>query len=415
MTISDATHDLLDPEVVQQPCDYYRWLRSTDPVHEVVPGTFVVSRMDLIREVVNQVSVFSSNATRFLHKGDWAEAGLRSLVPGLDDGAEVPGIIATADPPDHERQRRVLAKSFSAANIRALEPAIRKLVATSLASVDDDRVEWMGRVAEPVPMVMVARLLGFDDDHAPALKQLGYAMVERIGGLVPEARMQALEASAMADLLPLLEAYAEARNGSDAYGDGIITVVADAARSGELDDVEAMGILTVLVAAGGESTTSLLGSAVRLLAEEPMLQQRLREDTDLVPAFVEESLRWDPPFRGHYRFVNTDTSLAGTAIPAGSHVVLMWAAANHDERSYTAPDEVRLDRPNARQHLGFGWGIHLCIGAPLARLEARVAIEELLAATSWVHVDADAFTGRYHPSLLVRRLESLPLILERGG
>jgi cytochrome P450 len=157
----------------------------------------------------------------------------------------------------------------------------------------------------------------------------------------------------------------------------------------------------------------LLGTAVRILAERDDLQTRLRDDPSLIPSFVEEALRYDPPFRGHYRIVTGDTTLAGTAIPAGAHVVLLWPAGNRDEQVYDEPDEVRLDRPNARNHVGFGWGIHLCIGAPLARLETRVALEELLGATVRFGIDSEALTPAYHASLLVRRLESLPLVLEQ--
>jgi len=412
--MSDGTDALFDPEVVQEPFDYYRQLRTTDPVHEVVQGTFTVTRMDLIHEVVNNTAVYSSTATAFLHKGGWPDAGLRPLVPDVD--ADIPGIIATADPPAHERQRKVLAKKFSTTSIRALEPAFRALVTEAISEASaDGRFEWMSQLAEPLPMVMVARLLGFGDEDAPALKRLGYSMVERIGGFASEERMQQLEAASVDDLAPVVDAYIEARGGSDAYGDGIISTVARAVDDGDLDDVEAMGILTVLVAAGGESTTSLLGTTVRNLAERADLQDRLRRDPVLIPTFIEEALRYDPPFRGHYRIVTRDTVLADKSIPAGSHVVLMWPAANRDELTYDRPDDFVVDRPNARYHVGFGWGIHLCIGAPLARLEAKVAIEELLTATRGVRLDPDALPLRYHPSLLVRRLEALPLVLDRAA
>jgi len=405
---------LFDRGVVQDPFDYYAQLRDDDPVHEVVPGAFIVTRMDLIQAVVADTSVYSSTAPGFLHLGDQLRPGLRPILPGADslDGA-VPGIIATADPPDHERQRRVLAKHFTTTAIRAMEPGFRALVHGALERVrDDGRIEWMGDVAEPLPMVMVTRLLGLSDDDAPALKRLGYGMVERIGGFVPEPRMQELDVDGIADMAPLLNAYVQARGGSAVSGDGIIATIARVVDNAELDDVEALGILTVLVAAGGESTTSLLGTAVRIVAEHPEVQERLRSNSDLIPAFVEEALRYDPPFRGHYRVTTEDTVLDRTKIPAGSHVVLMWPAANRDEHVYDHADDVRLDRPNARYHVGFGWGIHLCIGAPLARLEARVALEELLGATRRVRLDADALT--YHPSLLVRRLEALPLVLDRA-
>src|SRR4029453_18148962 len=252
--------------------------------------------------------------------------------------------------------------------------------------------------------------LGFGDEQAPQLKQLGYAMVERIGGFAPE-RLGDLDAAGVEDMAPVIEAYTRARQDPTTYRDGIIGTVAQAAKHGELDDLEAIGILTLLIAAGGESTTSLLGTAVRILAEAPDLQDRVLADRTLVPAFVEEALRYDPPFRGHYRVVTRDTTLGDTHLPAGAHLVLMWPAANRDDTAYQRPDEVQLDRPNPRYHLGFGWGIHLCIGAPLARLEATVAIDILLTRTRRFHIDHDSAPLRYHPSLMVRRLTALPLVL----
>jgi cytochrome P450 len=131
-----------------------------------------------------------------------------------------------------------------------------------------------------------------------------------------------------------------------------------------------------------------------------------------VPNFVEEALRYDPPFRGHYRVVTRDTELGGMPLPAGSHLVLVWPAANRDPAVYEDAGEIRLDRPNPRHHVGFGWGIHLCLGAPLARVEAKVAIETLLTRTRRFRLDPDRLPLRYHPSLMVRRLASLPLVLE---
>jgi cytochrome P450 len=294
-----------------------------------------------------------------------------------------------------------------------MEPEFEALASDALSEIGPDgRFEWMSRVAEPLPMVMVARILGLPDALAPALKKQGYAMVERISGFVAEDRIPQLEEAGINGMAPVIEAYTQARQGSVEYADGMIGIVAQAVADGELNDLEAVGILNLVIAAGGESTTSLTGTGVRILAERPDLQDELRARPSLVPNLVEEALRYDPPFRGHYRLITQDTELAGTPLPAGSHLVLMWPAANRDQAAYDHPDEVRLDRPNPRNHVGFGWGIHLCVGAPLARIEAKVAIETLLARTRRFRIDPDQLPLRYHPSLMVRRLVTLPLVLE---
>jgi cytochrome P450 len=405
---------LFDPDVVQEPHDYYRRLREHDPVHEVAgTSTFLVTRMDLIHDVVSRTDLFSSDSAEFLHKGDWPTPGLRAAMSSYSGTA---GILATADPPDHQRQRRVVGRVFSATAIRGMEPEFRALVTDALSHVGSEgRIEWMSRVAEPLPMVMVARVLGLPDSIAPKLKRQGYAMVERIGGFVPEDKILQLEDAGINGLTTVLEAYAQARQSSAQEHHGLIGTVAQAVDDGELDELEAMGVLALIISAGGESTTSLIGTAVRILAERADLQDRLRTDTSLVPTFVEEALRYDPPFRGHYRVVTQDTTLADTPLPAGSRVILMWPAANRDDAAYDNPEDVRLDRPNPRSHVGFGWGIHLCVGAPLARMEAKVAIETLLAQTRQFRLDPAEPLLRYHPSLMVRRLASLPLVLGAPG
>jgi cytochrome P450 family 144 len=414
MSRSEADIDaLFDSNVVQDPHDYYRDLRENRPVHEVAgTGTFLVTRMDLIHEVVGQTETFSSRTGEFLHKGDWAVPALRPATSGYSSDI-AGGAVATADPPDHERQRKVVARKLSASRMRAMEPEFRSLVIDALSHIGaDGRLDWMSKVAEPLPMVMVARILGLPDALAPELKKQGYAMVERISGFVPEDRVQALEDEGINGLAPVLEAYMQAKEGSTAYGDGLIGIVVQAVHDGELNELEALGILSVLIAAGGESTTSLTGTAVRILAERLDLQDELRGRPSLVPNFVEEALRYDPPFRGHYRVVTRDTELGGRPLPAGSHLVLVWPAANRDPAVYEDAGEIRLDRPNPRHHVGFGWGIHLCLGAPLARVEAKVAIETLLARTRQFRLDPDRLPLRYHPSLMVRRLASLPLVVE---
>jgi cytochrome P450 family 144 len=176
--------------------------------------------------------------------------------------------------------------------------------------------------------------------------------------------------------------------------------------TGELDDVTALTMMLTLFGAGGESTSSLLGSTVWILAERPDVQRAVRDDQRLLGAFIEETLRYEPPFRGHYRHVRNATTLSGVALPADSHLLLLWGAANRDPEHFDEPDEFRLDRPSAKNHLTFGKGAHFCVGAALARLEARIVLTHLLDATTWI--DA-ADVGEWLPSILVRRLKSLQL------
>jgi cytochrome P450 len=167
-----------------------------------------------------------------------------------------------------------------------------------------------------------------------------------------------------------------------------------------------MTMMITLFSAGGESTASLIGSAAHVLADHLDVQERVRENPELLGTFLEEVLRYEPPFRGHYRHVLNDTTLCGVDLDAGSRLVLLWGAANRDPSHFENANEFRLDRTGGKGHISFGKGAHFCVGAALARLEARVVIGELLKRTS--HIEATD-TGRWLPSLLVRRLERLQL------
>jgi cytochrome P450 len=188
----------------------------------------------------------------------------------------------------------------------------------------------------------------------------------------------------------------------------ILGAIARAIEANVLDVGEACIILQTLLSAGGESTTSLLGNSVRLLAEHQDVQSTLRAHPDLIPAFVEESLRLESPFRFLFRSTAKDTQLGDLPIPAGSTVLLFWGAANRDPAAFPEPDAIDLHRRLPRRHVAFGRGIHHCVGAPLARLEGQVVLKCLLERTSSIELDRDR-SPWWFDSLQVRRHASLPI------
>jgi cytochrome P450 len=176
-----------------------------------------------------------------------------------------------------------------------------------------------------------------------------------------------------------------------------------------------MLIASNLFAAGQETTARMLGTALRLIGENPELQQRLRDQRDRIPAFVEECVRLESPIQGNFRLARVPTTVGGIDLPAGTTVMVLNGAANRDPRQFDDPADVRLDRPNGRQHVGFGFGIHACAGAPLARAEGRVSLERLLDRMSDIRVsetehgppgDRHYF---YTPIYMLRGLEQLHL------
>ena len=388
---------------VQDPYPLYARLRDEGGVHRVGDsGYHLISSWDAVTEAANRPEDFSSNLTAPI-----TYSPQRGVVPLPMDGLGGPThILATADDPAHAVHRKLLLGQFTARRVSGLEP----LIAATFAGLWGDaagggNVEWMDAVANRLPMMIVARLIGVPDDDSDRLARWGYASTQLLDGLLSEEQA----AASMAALIELNAYISEHLDAArDAPGDALIDVLVTACDDGVLDRFTAQLLLISLFSAGGESTASLLGTAVTALATDAGLQQRLRDDPTLLGAFVEEILRLEPSFRAHHRHVVRDTDLAGTPLPRDSRLLLLWGAANRDPTHFEAPDELRLDRPGGKGHLTFGRGLHFCMGAPLARLEAVTVLRLLLEATSSFEAAA---VGPWLPSVLARRREYLRLTL----
>jgi cytochrome P450 len=227
-----------------------------------------------------------------------------------------------------------------------------------------------------------------------------------VEGLVSKGQMEAAGVAALELASYVTEQFQQAATNPQ---DNLLSDLATACATGELDELVALAIMITLFSAGGESTASLIGTAAWILTAHPNIQQQVRDQPELLGAFLEEVLRYDPPFRGHYRHVLNDTELGGVELPSGSRLLLLWGAANRDPSHFASPREFRLDRPAGKDHVAFGKGTHFCIGAALARLEAKIVLGQLLERTRAITAVG---TGRWLPSLLVRRLERLELACE---
>jgi cytochrome P450 len=294
-----------------------------------------------------------------------------------------------------------------AKRIRALEPLVADTVrALWTEGLRDGCIDWMAAIGNRLPMTLLGRLIGFPAPDIDRLVSGAYATTQMLdGAITPDQLHNAVTAAAeLAGYLA--DQFARAR---EHPGDNLLGDLARHCNAGQLAPETAVLILLQLVGAGGESTAGLLGNAAWLLAGRDELANQLRGNAELLPAFIEEVVRLESPFRGHYRHVLADTTLGGVDLPAGSHLLLLWGSANRDPAAFDTPDELRLDRPGGRAHLGFGKGDHFCIGAALARLEARIALTLLLDETTAITTtEAPAWI----PSVMVRRLERLPLRVE---
>ncbi len=396
--------DPFAPETLACPYEFYAALRREAPVHPVPgAGYFLVTRPEDIRAVVRDPGTFSSSLVPVLLGNlppDVREVRTRGLTP-VD-------VLATADPPSHTRQRQLVNRAFNVRRIAALEPRIRALADELIARfVDARRVEWMDAFAVPLPMTVIADLLGFPRADLPRLAAWSHQGVGVLSGT--SSRAAQLE---QARALVALQQYLLARFAAErtSPGDGVMGDLVRASAEGpeRLTTEEVVAILVQLLIAGNESTTGLVGSAAWLLARHPDVRRALVDDPALVPSFVEEALRLESPFQGLFRVVRADTELGGVRLAAGTRLMLVWAAANRDEHAYDRAGEIDLRRPSPKEHLAFGEGIHYCLGASLARLEARIAVERLLARLTGVRL-ARGWSPTWVQSVFVRRLAVLEL------
>jgi cytochrome P450 family 144 len=403
MTVVDDPTQFFSAAALQDPYPLYDRMRAEAPVHRIGDSVFyAVCGWNAVQEAVERVEDFSSNLTATMVFHDDGTVTPFDMIPAGDPAHA----LATADDPVHAMHRKILLPHLSARRVQIIEEFAAQ-TADRLwdENLHDGQIEWMSAMANRLPMTVVARLLGLPADDVDELIRLGYAATTLLDGVVTPDQLQAAGIAAFELSSYVLEHFENA-SASDEHG--LIADMAERYASGELEQAPAMGIMITLFSAAGESTASLLGSAAWILADRPDIQQQVREKPELLNAFIEEVLRFESPFRGHYRHVWRDTTLGGVEVPADSHLLLMWGAANRDPEHFEAPNEFRLNRTSAKDHLTFGKGVHFCVGAALARLEARIVLGMLLERTSWID---PTDVGNWLPSILVRRRERLQLVV----
>ena len=393
--MSRASVDLLDESVLSSPYEAFDRMRAAGSVHaDTALGLFFVVDHDAIREVLDNPDVYSSHLVAVLQRGG-AKVELPDTV--IPEGTDV---LAIADPPAHSAHRKLVQPAFGKREVQNLRAGIDLEVSGRVeALVAQGGGDWMAMVASPVPVRVISGILGLPNEDADRLVRWSDMAVELLGGIADDDRLSVIYESLAEFMLYVVDRIADTPT-------GLMVTVREAVEAGELTRDEAMSLVLQLVAAGTESTTSLLGSAVRIVAVDADVQSEIRRDPALIDDLIEETLRLESPFRGHFRVATRDTTLAGTPIPAGGRLMLLWGAANRDPVQFDEPQLLDLSRPAIKGHLGFGRGIHFCLGAHLARLEARRAVECLVERTADIRLAA-GHEDRYHQSLLIRRLEQV--------
>jgi cytochrome P450 len=405
-----------DPEVLQDPIPYYKALREVGPVwREPHRGVVILSGIEEILGVYADNESFSAIVAALgplvpLPKPDpgetWAQVieRRRHQIPMGDQ-------IVSIDPPEHTRHRALAGRLFTPNRLKENEEFMWALAERLIDEFSGDgEVEFGAAFARPFTLLVIADLLAVPaEDHE---KFRGWLRGDK--GNVGNPEGQSGGDQVFANLQPYFTRYVEQRRA--APGEDVMSRLATARfPDGELPDVAAVvRLASILFAAGQETTARLLAAGMRILAEQPALADELRRDSGGIPNFVEECLRLEGPIKSTHRLAVRDTRIGDVDVPAGTVVLGLVGAANRDPRVFDDPDRFDAKRSNARRNIAFGHGEHFCPGASLARAEARISLERLLARLDDVRL-VDAAALSYAPTFIIRGLNDLPLRFRARG
>jgi cytochrome P450 len=372
--------DPFSAEVVADPYPSFEVLLRKGPVHWLESRQmFMAVGYEAVSEVIRDPTVFSSQLGYAAQaKGVMSQGAHVDMdnVTGIDL-AELRLLIGT-DPPDHTRVRRLVSRAFTPKAVAQIEPRLRnasaELVSGLLANAERGDADLMRDVAIPFPVTVIAELLGVSPDRRDDFRRWSEALAGALSGNIDMEQATI----AGAELLTFLTEAVEERR--DHSGDDLMSRLLAGSTQDDpdrlsIDEVVANSLL--FLAAGSETTTNLIANAVAALAAHPDQTQELYGAPEMLPAMVEEVLRWDSPVQGLFRGTTKPITLAGIDLPERALVFVSFAAANRDPSHFEQADRFDITR-NPRDHLAFGHGIHHCIGASLARLEARLVFEALL-------------------------------------
>ena len=406
---TDAVDFYFDPEVAQDPYPYYEALRAQCPVtREPAHGAIVVTGYEETIAVLNDTVSFSncnSMAGPF--------SGFPEVAPGVDDVADLVeqhrhGMpmhehLPMLDPPEHTDHRALLMRLITPKRLSENEAFMWRLADSQIDGfVDRGAAEFITDFSNPYANLAITDLLGVPEEDRPGF-------TEKLGLNPGAGDVESNMLDALAFLYDAFSAYIEDRRASPRAD--VLTGLANARfpDGSEPTPIDCARIAAFLFAAGGDTTSRILATSMRILGEDPELQRRLRDDHTRIPNFVEEVLRYEGAVKADHRLTRRSTTIGGVDIPAGSVVALLLGAANRDPRRFDDPDAFVADRPNARAHVAFGHGVHTCPGAPLARAEARIALERLLDRLDDIRVSA-----AHHGPPEDRRYEYEPTFVLRG-
>ena len=394
MSPSDVHYDPFDPEIDANPYPVYRRLREEAPLYYNEPNDFyAVSRADDVERVLTDHRTFISGRGAIL---DFIRADIQ--MPS--------GMFIFEDPPVHTRHRKVLHGVFTPRRIAELEPKIRAFCAQSLdAIVGSGRFDFIADLGAQVPMRTIGMLLGIPESEQESHRQETDRSLRAEPGEQLKPQEGFAEGSSYAQYIDW-----RAENPSDDLMTDLLNaeLEEDDGTVRRLTRAEVLTYTTLLASAGAETTGHLIAWTGKVLADHPDQRRELAEDRSLIPHAIEEVLRLESPAQQFARYVNEDVEFYGQPVPNGSVMLFLMGSANHDDRRFPDGDRFDIHREYVK-HLSFGIGAHYCLGSALARLEGRVALEELLRRFPEWEIDID--NARMASSPALRGWDSLPAFI----
>jgi cytochrome P450 len=412
----------LEPSRLRCPYPTFAALRATEPIawfDEI--EAYVITSYDLLVEVLRQPDRFSSRFTtgpvvdrqmsQMLRDAVEDDQAVRDLIERRTQFRNKP-VLVRADPPDHSRQRAIVNRAFSPSVVRRLEPEIQRLADELIDGfIDAGDVEVVFDYATPLPMTVIAAALGVSLDRLDEFKTWSDGIVASVGKMSLTRDELVDTMTHRADMEEYLAEVIEARRGEP--GEDLISRLVHADLDGDrLSRNEICEMVVQMLLAGNETTAKLITAMILHIINTPGLEDELRSNPELIAPLADEVLRLEPPAGGLYRTAVTDYELGGVHLPAGTHVLLFFAAGNRDPETFPLPDECRLARDDKSPALAFGLGAHYCVGAGLARAEARITIQTLLARCQDLRLAIDPADIAYERSYMVHGIQKLPITFE---
>lgn len=364
-------YDPFDAAIVADPYLVYAWLRDEQPAwYAAATGSYVLSRHEDVAWALGDTDLFSSDAMRGVLLGQPTGTGAQRLPRAAAGGA-----LVSVDPPAHTELRKVVNRGFTPRRIAAWDGRIGEIVRELLDGAGDD-LDVVAGLAAPLPVQVIAELVGADPADAHRFRAWADAMTTMMSGSLRHGDLDRAGVAAAVELSTYLRECVAARQ--DSPGDDLLGTLLAARDADALSHDEAVGFAALLLFAGTETTTNLIGNAVWALAQHRDQLDAVVADPGLLPAAIEETLRWESPVQYVFRRATRDVVVHDTEIPCDATVTLVIAAANRDPRRF-GDDADRFDvTRSVSGHLAFGFGPHYCLGAALARSETTVALEAVL-------------------------------------